>query len=126
MKHETVLTLVISLLLCSSCIQPPLHLPGQELLTEMPAVETELSVVWNVDVDWSTDWYYGWDSQDTEIWGDIGYTLMELHEDRAVARLTQYEFFFLTPAGPDEQPLPQWSTMTEDHQGATCTFNYLR
>ena len=62
----------------------------------------------------------------TGYWGDIGYTLMELHEDRAVARLTQYEFFFLTPAGPDEQPLPQWSTMTEDHQGATCTFNYLR
>jgi len=82
MKRETVLTLVISLLLCSACIQPPLHLPGQELLTEMPAVETELSVVWNVDVDWSTDWYYGWDSQDTEIWGDIGYPMPSSYQVR--------------------------------------------
>ena len=32
----------------TSCIEPPLHLPGQNLLTEMPAVETQLNVVWNV------------------------------------------------------------------------------
>lgn len=57
----------------SSCIEPPLHLPGQEILTEMPAVETELSVVWNVDADWETNWYYGWDQTDDEIWGSIGY-----------------------------------------------------
>ena len=56
-----------------SCIEPPLHLPGQELLTEMPAVETQLSVVWNVNADWSVDWHYGWDTVDTEIWGSIGY-----------------------------------------------------
>ena len=57
-----------------ACIEPPLHLPGQELLTEMPAVETELNVVWNVNADWSTDWYYGWDAVDNDIWGDIGYS----------------------------------------------------
>lgn len=59
----------------SSCIDPPLTLPGQELLADMPAVETELSVVWNVHVDWATDWYYGWDAKDDSIWGDIGYDL---------------------------------------------------
>lgn len=58
-----------------SCIEPPLHLPGQELLAEMPAVETQLSVVWNVDADWSVDWYYGWDTIDTDIWGGIGYDM---------------------------------------------------
>ena len=60
-------------LLCTACIEPPLHLPGQEILTEMPAVQTELSVVWDVDVDWNKDWYYGWDAQDQAIWGTIGY-----------------------------------------------------
>ena len=60
--------------LLTSCIEPPLHLPGQEVLTEVPIVETELSVVWNIDTDWTTSWYYGWDSQDDDIWGSIGYT----------------------------------------------------
>ncbi|MCR5571451.1 MAG: metallophosphoesterase [Bacteroidales bacterium] len=62
----------------------------------------------------------------TGYWGDIGYTLLRLEEDRAVACLTQYEFFFLTPAEADEKPLPQWASITGDHQGATCTFNYLK
>ena len=62
------------ILMLQSCIEPPLHLPGQELLTEMPAVETQLNVVWNIDADWTTDWFYGWDTTDDEIWGSIGYT----------------------------------------------------
>ncbi len=57
-----------------SCIEPPLNLPGQQLLTEMPAVETQLNVVWNVEADWVADWYYGWDVKDDSIWGGIGYT----------------------------------------------------
>ena len=69
----TLLPFYLSALLPCSCIEPPLHLPGQEVLTEMPAVETELSVVWNVNADWSVDWHYGWDVVDTEIWGQIGY-----------------------------------------------------
>ena len=57
-----------------SCIEPPLHLAGQEMEIEIPAVETELSVVWDVTVDWATDWYYGWDEKDDSIWGRIGYS----------------------------------------------------
>ena len=60
--------------LLSSCIEPPLHLPGQEVLTEMPAVQTDLSVVWNIDASWSVNWFYGWDAVDDELWGSIGYT----------------------------------------------------
>lgn len=57
----------------TSCIEPPLHLPGQEVQILVPAVETELDVVWNVEADWVTNWYYGWDLKDDSIWGHIGY-----------------------------------------------------
>lgn len=77
MKHlqtliYSVMALVLSLQV-TSCIEPPLHLPGEEMLTEIPAVETELDVVWDVDADWTTSWYYGWDLKDDSIWGSIGY-----------------------------------------------------
>jgi hypothetical protein len=72
----------LCLLCAGSCIEPPLHLPGQEILTEMPAVETELSVVWNVDVDLTTDWYYGWDLQDQNIWGTLGYPMPTSYQVR--------------------------------------------
>jgi len=65
-----------------SCIEPPLHLPGQELATEMPAVEVQMNVVWNIDADWSTHWYYGWDETDDEIWGSIGYTMPTTYQVR--------------------------------------------
>ena len=81
MKNRFLLSLTI-LSLCTSCIEPPLHLPGQEILIEMPAVETELSVVWNVDVDWQKDWYYGWDAQDTQIWGSLGYSMPSSYQAR--------------------------------------------
>ncbi|MCR4918735.1 MAG: hypothetical protein K5928_02825 [Prevotella sp.] len=69
-------------ILVASCIEPPLHLPGQEVLTEMPVVETQLSVVWNVNADWAADWYYGWDERDDEIWGSIGYTMPSSYQVR--------------------------------------------
>ena len=73
MRKWSVISLLLSLAV--SCIEPPLHLPGQQLLVDMPVVETELSVVWSIDVDWATEWYYGWDPTDTDIWGDIGYSM---------------------------------------------------
>lgn len=81
MKQKALLSLIIALL-CTACIEPPLHLPGQEILTEMPAVETELSVVWDVDVDLTTDWYYGWDIQDQAIWGTLGYPMPTSYQVR--------------------------------------------
>ncbi len=56
-----------------SCIEPPLNLPGQEILTEVPIVETQLEVVWNIQTEWTTEWHYGWDVVDDSIWGGIGY-----------------------------------------------------
>jgi len=73
--HLIIYYLGVALLMLQfhACIEPPLNLPGQQLLTEMPAVETELSVVWKIDVDWKTDWHYGWDEKDDSIWGSYGY-----------------------------------------------------
>ena len=59
----------------TSCIEPPLHLPGQNMELQIPQVETDLEVIWDVDVDFQTDWYYGWDLKDDSIWGSIGYTM---------------------------------------------------
>lgn len=58
----------------TSCIEPPLHLPGQEMKIDLPIVDTELSLVWNIQTDWTTNWYYGWDEKDDSIWGGMGYT----------------------------------------------------
>lgn len=73
MKNVKSVLYILLALMPVSCIEPPLHLPGQEMLVDMPAVETELNVVWNVNADWSVDWHYGWDEVDKEIWGTIGY-----------------------------------------------------
>lgn len=56
-----------------SCIEPPLKLPAEEVLVELPVVVTDLEIVWDVDVDWRHDWYYGWDDTDISIWGNLEY-----------------------------------------------------
>ena len=38
----------------TSCIEPPLHLPGQNMELQIPQVETDLEVIWDVDVDFQT------------------------------------------------------------------------
>lgn len=68
--------------LVSSCIEPPLHLPGDEVMVDVPVVLTELEVVWNVDVDWQVEWYYGWDVVDKSLWGDISYPTPTNYEVR--------------------------------------------
>lgn len=74
--------LILAAALVTSCIEPPLHLPGQQLLVDFPVVETELNVVWSIDADWSTEWYYGWDQTDNDIWGGIGYTMPNSYQVR--------------------------------------------
>ena len=60
---------IVGLLLCmTSCIEPPLHLPGQDLEVLFPQVETDLSVVWDHEVDLQSEWYYGWDLKDDSLW----------------------------------------------------------
>ena len=57
----------------ASCIEPPLNLPAEDVIVDMPVVVTEMETVWNIDVDWQAEWYYGWDMTDIQISGDINY-----------------------------------------------------
>lgn len=43
----------------SSCtIEPPLHLPAETVVVDLPIVITDLEVVWDTDVDWQSEWFY--------------------------------------------------------------------
>lgn len=66
----------------TSCIEPPLVLPAEKVLVDPPLVVTDLEVVWNVDVDWKHDWYYGWDDTDVDNWGDLEYPNPSSYEVR--------------------------------------------
>ena len=78
----SVLTVSCSLLTLQSCIEPPLKLPAEEVLVDLPVVQVDLDVVWNLDIDWETDWRYGWDSIDKQLWGDIEYPIPSNYEVR--------------------------------------------
>ncbi len=83
MKHLYLLLYIVVLAGCvSSCIEPPLHLPGQSLEVLFPEVETELEVVWDTEVDLEHEWYYGWDVKDDSLWGDLGYPEPSRYEVR--------------------------------------------
>ena len=66
----------------TSCIEPPLKLPAQEVLVDVPLVLVDLDVVWNLDIDWTTQWYYDWDERDKELWGEIAYPAPTNYEVR--------------------------------------------
>ena len=68
--------LLYLLVLClpASCIEPPLHLASAEALDpDLPVVNTELEVQWNLSVDWNTEWHYGWTADDESRWGPVAY-----------------------------------------------------
>lgn len=65
--------LTCSLLTLHSCIEPPLKLPAEEVLVDVPAIVTDIEVVWNLDIDWQNNWYYKWDAKDEELFGKIRY-----------------------------------------------------
>lgn len=57
----------------NSCIEPPLRLPAEEVMVDVPIIIANLEVMWNVDIDWKAQWHYGWDQEDEERWGKIDY-----------------------------------------------------
>lgn len=74
-KVWAVLFVLLSLITLTRCrIEPPLHLPGEELDLELPIVINSVDVVWDVQYEvWSKMWYYGWDDNDVRLWGPIEY-----------------------------------------------------
>ena len=72
---------LIVLVAFSSCERkPPLYLyDADEVSFRMPMINIDLNAYWNYELaygityDWKEDWYYGWDEQDRQIFGEIGY-----------------------------------------------------
>ena len=69
------LLFTLSLFTLNSCIEPPLRLPAEDVIVDMPIVVTDMEVVWNLDVEWMAHWYYGWDNVDEQLWGDLTYPM---------------------------------------------------
>lgn len=69
----TLFSILCSLFTFNSCIEPPLKLPAQEVIVDFPIVITDIDVVWNLEVDWKYRWFYGWDKQDSILWGTYNY-----------------------------------------------------
>ena len=76
------LVVALSLLFASSCIEPVLYLPGEEVLVEMPVVLADMEVVWSLELDWMASWVYGWDADDIYRWGELKYPTPTSYEVR--------------------------------------------
>lgn len=67
----------VTMLLLVSCERtPPLHLHrGTHIEIPFPTVELNLTVYWSYEIgyDWESEWTYGWDEVDRELFGEIGY-----------------------------------------------------
>lgn len=69
--------------------KPDLHLDySGTIVTNLPVVELQLDVFWDYSIDtegrydWQSEWYYGWDEQDQQLFGEIGYTKPEVFQIR--------------------------------------------
>ncbi len=65
-----------------SCEREPhkfLHHGDDNMELALPLVELELDVYWDytdddgIPYDWQSEWFYGWDEQDNELFGEQGY-----------------------------------------------------
>lgn len=88
MIHKATHLLLALFALCSSvvtfqsCIEPPLKLPAQEVAVELQTNVINLDIVWNIDADWQSRWYYGWDDTDSLLWGPLAYPKPTSYEVR--------------------------------------------
>lgn len=80
--HCSLLIIYWYLLAFTSCIEPPLKLPAEEVIVDMPTVITDIEVVWNLDIDWQATWHYGWDAEDERLWGKVEYPIPTSYEVR--------------------------------------------
>ena len=83
-QHTSVLlvTVVVTFFLALACErEPKLHLhEGGPIKIVFPFVNLDLEAYWDYErvygtkYDWKSEWYYGWDDKDAELYGTIGYT----------------------------------------------------
>lgn len=72
-----VLILIISLFVQSCEIAPALRLHEyNHIQVDLSEIEVDLDVIWEYDVniDWKSEWSYGWDETDVNLFGELGYT----------------------------------------------------
>ena len=85
--------------------EPDLHLYSEATVVfDLPVIDLSLEVYWDYELtygtayDWRTEWYYGWDETDRELFGEIGYT------EPAVFNLRRY-YTAREPLAPHTQVL---------------------
>ena len=113
----------VGLILFTSCVRlPELHLyDSVETDFDIPIVDLDLDVIWdyeigyNITYDWKAEWSYGWDMQDKEIFGEIGYT------EPTVFNLRRY-YTGETPRVPHTQVIG--STMYQPHFQGRFDWGY--
>lgn len=76
------LTINFSLFTFQSCIEPPLKLPAEEVIVDLQTNVINLDIVWDLDVDWQSRWFYGWDKTDSLMWGPLAYPTPSSYEVR--------------------------------------------
>ena len=70
-------------MVAGSCtMEPPLHLPAETVVVDLPIVITDLEVVWGTDVDWQSEWFYPWEQEDIDRWGELSYPMPRSYEVR--------------------------------------------
>lgn len=83
MKCRTLHIILIALMgwTLTACEREPLlHLyDAQSVTLDLPIVDLDLRVYWDYDIyygttyNWQAEWYYGWDDDDRNLFGELGY-----------------------------------------------------
>lgn len=83
---SSVFVILSSVFTFTSCERvPPLYLHrGLHLRIPLPLVQLNLHLFWSYELgyDWESEWTYGWDELDKELFGEIGYTEPNVFELR--------------------------------------------
>jgi hypothetical protein len=81
-KYLPIIVTSFFILLTSCMREPELHLyEPQNIDLDMPIVDLDLEVFWDYEMtfdvhyDWKAEWFYDWDAHDTEMFGELGYTM---------------------------------------------------
>ena len=76
------LTALLLIVMIACKREPELHLyDAQPSETRLVFTELDLDLFWDYEIDlgvkydWRAEWYYGWDDEDRQIFGEIGYTM---------------------------------------------------
>ena len=79
--RKLLLLLAMMALLGGCKREPILHLyDEEEIEMDLPVIDLDLEVYWDYEIafgviyDWRAEWFYGWDDNDSRIFGELGYT----------------------------------------------------